>query len=250
MKKILFLLFTICYLLLTLISPIQAQTNKTYCQWNTNIQKCEQVVNCKANCVPPVLNCPNRSKPDLCIGVPQECNCQEAGTLKCVWKETLTGGTCNRVGNCGPGYEPSPKADLCQGYKNTSRETCENASAGACLQSILPQPIPPPYGGVKIETCSIMGTTGIKTALGCIPTGDTIQFVSWFLRAALGFGGGIAFLLMIFGAIKLLTSGGNPEGIKAGGETITSALMGLLFMIFSLFLLHLIGVDILKIPGF
>lgn len=89
----------------------------------------------------------------------------------------------------------------------------------------------------------------VCTALGCIPTATT-DFVAWVLRIAIGLGGGIAFLLMIFGAIKLLTSGGNPEGIKAGGETITSALMGLLFMIFSLFLLHLIGVEILKIPGF
>lgn len=89
----------------------------------------------------------------------------------------------------------------------------------------------------------------VCTALGCIPTAAT-DFTAWILARAMGLGGGIAFLLMVFGALKILTSAGNPEGIKAGGETITSALMGLVFLIFSLFLLHLIGVDILKIPGF
>ena len=89
----------------------------------------------------------------------------------------------------------------------------------------------------------------VCTALGCIPTAPT-NFAGWILARAIGLGGGIAFLLMIFGAIKILTSAGNPEGIKAGGETISSALMGLIFLIFSLFLLKLIGVDILKIPGF
>lgn len=89
----------------------------------------------------------------------------------------------------------------------------------------------------------------VCTAFGCIPTAST-AFAAWILARAIGLGGGIAFLLMVFGAIKILTSAGNPEGIKAGGETITSALMGLVFLIFSLFLLHLIGVDILKIPGF
>jgi len=89
----------------------------------------------------------------------------------------------------------------------------------------------------------------VCTALGCTPTAST-DFVAWVLARAMGLGGGIAFLLMIGGAIQLLTSSGNPEGIKKGGETITSALMGLLFIIFSLFLLHLIGVDLLKIPGF
>lgn len=91
---------------------------------------------------------------------------------------------------------------------------------------------------------------GIQTALGCIPTKDPTQFVAWLLKFAIGIGGGIAFLLIIFGAIKVLASAGNPESVKAGQEMITSALMGLLFIIFSLFLLQLIGVKILNIPGF
>jgi len=91
---------------------------------------------------------------------------------------------------------------------------------------------------------------GIQTALGCIPTKDTAQFVGWLLGSAIKIAGGIAFLLIILGAIKVLTSSGNPEAVKAGQEMITSALMGLLFIIFSLFLLELIGVKILQIPGF
>jgi len=91
---------------------------------------------------------------------------------------------------------------------------------------------------------------GVWTALGCIPTRNINQFVGWLLGSAIKIAGGIAFLLIIFGAIKILTSAGNPENVKAGQEMITSALMGLLFIIFSLFLLQLIGVKILQIPGF
>ncbi len=104
-----------------------------------------------------------------------------------------------------------------------------------------------------VEQCDSNGNgvnNGILTALGCIPIKDATQFVAWLLARAIGIGGGIAFLLMIFGAIKVLTSAGNPENVKAGKELITSALMGLLFIIFSLFLLELIGVKILNIPGF
>jgi len=90
----------------------------------------------------------------------------------------------------------------------------------------------------------------VCTALGCIPFNPPINFVAWILARAIGIGGGITFLLIIFGAIKVLTSAGNPENVKAGQEMITSALMGLLFIIFSLFLLELIGVKILNIPGF
>lgn len=100
------------------------------------------------------------------------------------------------------------------------------------------------------QLCTGPGGEGIQTALGCIPTKDTTQFVGWLLKLSIGIGGGIAFLLIIFGAIKVLTSASNPENVKAGQEMITSALMGLLFIIFSLFLLELIGVKILNIPGF
>ena len=55
--------------------------------------------------------------------------------------------------------------------------------------------------------------------------------------------------MMVFGGFKILVSAGDPKGVQAGGETITSALIGLLFIIFSVFLLELIGVKILGIPG-
>ena len=61
--------------------------------------------------------------------------------------------------------------------------------------------------------------------------------------------GGIALLLMIFGAFQIITSGGNPDKVKQGKAFITSAVSGLLFMIFSLFLLRFIGVNLLQLPG-
>ena len=92
--------------------------------------------------------------------------------------------------------------------------------------------------------------TGVKTALGCIPANSLNDFVGWLLKKLIFIASGIAFLLMALGAIQILTSAGKPESVKAGGELITSAISGLLLIILSLFLLKLIGVDILHIPGF
>lgn len=126
----------------------------------------------------------------------------------------------------------------------TGLVNCRTGGAN-CVLKPTPTPSPTPFA-----FCTGPHGEGIQTALGCIPTKEPTQFIAWLLKFAIGIGGGIAFLMMVLGAIKVLTSSGNPEAVKAGQELITSALTGLLFIIFSLFLLQLIGVKILNIPGF
>ena len=91
--------------------------------------------------------------------------------------------------------------------------------------------------------------TASWTAFGCIQT-DPQQFIGEILRIGIGVGGGIAFLLILFGGFQIMTSAGNPEQLTAGREVIGSAITGLLLIIFSIFLLRLIGYNILEIPGF
>lgn len=116
-------------------------------------------------------------------------------------------------------------------------------------------PNPPAAGGggagSGTGTCTPIGFsgTGVETALGCIPT-DPQELVKWVLKFAILMGGGIAFLLSVFGGVSIILAGGNPEKINAAKEIIGSALTGLLFIIFSVFLLRFIGYDILQLPGF
>ena len=79
---------------------------------------------------------------------------------------------------------------------------------------------------------------------------DLTDKVNQIIPYAIGIGGLIAFFLMIFGGLQIILSGGNPEKVKAGKEIITSAIAGLLLIIFSVFILRLIGVDLLNLPGF
>ena len=87
----------------------------------------------------------------------------------------------------------------------------------------------------------------IETAIGCINVKSPEGFVSNILTLAIGIGGGLAVLLIIFGGIQILTSAGNPEKIQAGKELITSAIAGLVLIVFSVFILRIIGVEILDI---
>ena len=94
------------------------------------------------------------------------------------------------------------------------------------------------------------GCTGssINTALGCVPV-EMEKFVPWLLTWLFGVAGGIAFLLMVYGFILIATSAGDEKKVQGARETITSAIVGLLVCVFSIFILRLIAVNILQIPG-
>ncbi|MCX6703872.1 MAG: pilin, partial [Candidatus Woesebacteria bacterium] len=112
-----------------------------------------------------------------------------------------------------------------------------------------PAPSPTPYSTSTPVYCS--GQTGINTAIGCIHVlGTPEQFLGDILRWAVGIGGGIAFLLIIYAGFMIMTSSGNPERLKAGQELLTSAISGLILLVFSIFILKFIGVDILGLCKF
>jgi hypothetical protein len=100
-----------------------------------------------------------------------------------------------------------------------------------------------------IAKASHPGKSGTWTAFGCIPN-DPQSFLGIALSVVVDIAGGVAFLVLIRGALLVLTSQGNPEKIEQGKSQITSAIYGLLFLAFSTVILGIIGVDILRIPGF
>jgi len=92
--------------------------------------------------------------------------------------------------------------------------------------------------------------TSLATAIGCIPTDSYSALFAKLLGFSIGIAGGIAFLMILVGGLKVLMSTGNPEKLEEGKDQIQSALVGLMLVIFSVFILQLIGVEMLHIPGF
>ena len=74
--------------------------------------------------------------------------------------------------------------------------------------------------------------------------------VNDILRIGIGLAGGAALLLILYGAFNTTISQGNPERIQQSQQIITSAIIGLVFIILSAALLHFIGIEILSLPGF
>ena len=91
---------------------------------------------------------------------------------------------------------------------------------------------------------------GVFSGIGCVKT-DTKKFIEeTVFGIGIGLAGGLALLCIIYAAFMMQSSQGNPEKLKKAQEMITSCIMGLMLIIFSVFILKLIGVNILKIPGF
>lgn len=117
------------------------------------------------------------------------------------------------------------------------------------LPSLAPicDQLDPQYSG-KCWDCMNRGR--IWTAIGCIPIDINAFVQDYLLVIGTGMAGGVSFLYFLYGVFLFLTSSGNAEIIAKAKEIIISAISGLLLIIFSVFLLKIIGVDILRLPGF
>jgi len=106
---------------------------------------------------------------------------------------------------------------------------------------------PPPCANKSFDNNGNCPT--INTAIGPIDT-DPAGFIKSVFGLLLGVAGGIAVVLIIISGYRLMASQGNPEQVQGAREMLTSAIVGLLFIIFSFVILQIIGVSILQIPGF
>lgn len=91
---------------------------------------------------------------------------------------------------------------------------------------------------------------GIWTSVGCV-YGNLGTFIQEsVLGWGIGLAGGVSMLCIMYAAFMMQTSRGNAETIKKAQQLMTSCITGLMLIIFSVLILRVIGVSILKIPGF
>lgn len=108
----------------------------------------------------------------------------------------------------------------------------------------------PCRGGGKADlTSNPTDCPFINTAIG--PISITPQgfigsiFTLVLMLATLG-----ATIIIVYSGYMFMISRGDKEKLAGARETITAAIVGLLFIVLSIVILEIIGVDILHIPGF
>lgn len=89
---------------------------------------------------------------------------------------------------------------------------------------------------------------GFYTAIGCIPLNLSSFITDYILNIGIGIAGGVALLCIFYSAFRMQTSMGNAEAIKKAQENLTACITGLIIIIFSVLILKIIGVSVLRIP--
>lgn len=150
------------------------------------------------------------------------------------------------------------KPALASDSTTTSCMTCSPGAEpdsyypGKCLEistGKLSDPVSCPAEQPAQAVSLCQNGTSCPTALGNLPT-NLPDLLTKMFSVALSIAGLVALGLIIASGYRLMISQGNPEQVKGAREQLTAAIIGLLFIIFSLIILQVIGVNILNIPGF
>ncbi len=88
---------------------------------------------------------------------------------------------------------------------------------------------------------------GYYSAIGCVRFSLTDFITRWVFGFGVGVAGLFALGCIILAAIKIQLSQGQAETVQQSREMMTSCILGLLLIVFSVFLLNFVGVTIL--PG-
>ena len=140
---------------------------------------------------------------------------------------TDTSGVCGAKGDCDP-------------WDRCTNGVCKPDSA--CVVGSGPKFFCTSLNGIPTDKV----TPYIYTALGCVPYGSG-PFVSTLLTWSMGVGGGIAFLVIVWGSVLIITGGHDPKKIQAGQEMITAAISGIIMIIISVLLINYLGDKVLNL---
>lgn len=107
--------------------------------------------------------------------------------------------------------------------------------------------VPPPASGTAGQVQCANKPGSVNTAIGCIPYDDINNTTAFFLRWALGVGGGIALFLIAVSGIRIMTTKGDPKRLQDARDTLTAAIVGIVMIVLSVFLVRFMSETLLSL---
>lgn len=103
--------------------------------------------------------------------------------------------------------------------------------------------------GEAASQCQACGEDSLWTALGCLPI-STEDLVPKLIEIMMGIAGLLLTIQIIIGASQIIFSNGDSAALTKARTRITNSVIALIFIIFGVVILRIIGVDIFALPGF
>lgn len=82
----------------------------------------------------------------------------------------------------------------------------------------------------------------------CVAKSGAASFANFFLRFFTTLVGGIAFLTMVFGGVKVMLAKGDPDAMREGKRYVYGAILGLIVVTMSVLIVKIVGGNLLQIP--
>ena len=142
-----------------------------------------------------------------------------------------------------------------QRFQNSNIVTCQATMGRTVLTAreiCAPIKTVPNYDENEYSSCfdCVVKDDGVWTVLGCFYSDFSRTLNERIFGLVVSIAGIIALGCIIYAAFLMQTSAGNPERTGKAQELMTACITGLIVIIFSIFILRVIGVDILRLPGF
>lgn len=124
-------------------------------------------------------------------------------------------------------------------------KTDENNAVTIMCKKYLMEPDNPDIQKERITCVNCAQNKGYWSSFGCVPLnlGDLISKI--ILNVGIGLGGFIAVMCVTLNAIRLQLSRGESNKIQSVRENMTSCILGLVLILFSVFILRLVDITIL-----
>ena len=136
----------------------------------------------------------------------------------------------------------------------TDQTTCD--LCGKCTDIYL-VPQPTPSNWTQCATCIYPPSSDTLkiapdpdkafTILGCVQTSSG-GFTSFFVNLFTTIMSGVAFLGILYGAIKVMLARGNAADLNEGRRYVYGSILALLVVLFAVFIVKIVGGTILHIP--
>ena len=207
---------------------------------------CSGTLDPSLTCKPGTGTCCVPSIPPPPIDQGLSCNdssvcCKCTGAQPAILRNLITTG--------GEDWECIPESGSTSSFRYPPTRATACISPNICSSSGKGCVIPETFDSTVVAPPCDNCTKSINTAFGTIFT-EPSSFVRWVLGFVLGLAGGILLLLLILAGYRLMTSQGDPEKVKEAREQVTSAIIGLFFIIFSFVIYQFITSTVLALPGF